>query len=88
MYMLDGDFDWDQANITHIAQHGVKPEEAEQVVANNPITLTVVIRGGELRTVCAGLTNAGRALKVVYTRRSDKIRVVTAHEDRGLRRIL
>ncbi len=86
--MNDDKFEWDQANIVHIAEHGLKPEEVEQAIANNPITLTVVIRGGELRTICAGRTDSRRVLKVIYTERRGRIRVVTAHEDRRLRRIL
>jgi len=30
-------FDWDEFNIAHIARHGVKPHEAEEVVTNEPI---------------------------------------------------
>ena len=29
-------FDWDEDNIAHIASHGVTPEEAEQVLRNDP----------------------------------------------------
>jgi hypothetical protein len=28
-------FDWDEANIAHIAKHDVKPHEAEEVITNN-----------------------------------------------------
>ena len=27
------EFDWDEANMTHVARHGVLPEEAEQVIS-------------------------------------------------------
>lgn len=72
-------FEWDEANEGHIARHGVTPEEAEQVIANNPLEIQNSLLKGELRTVCLGRTNSGRPLVVVYTIRSDRIRVVTAY---------
>ena len=33
------EFDWDEANIEHVACHRVLPEEAEQVILNDPVTL-------------------------------------------------
>jgi hypothetical protein len=33
-------FDWDEGNISHIAEHGVSPDEAEEVVLNIRWTLT------------------------------------------------
>jgi uncharacterized DUF497 family protein len=30
-------FDWDKANLAHIARHNVTPEEVEQVFANGPM---------------------------------------------------
>ncbi|MGA2272861.1 MAG: BrnT family toxin [Bryobacteraceae bacterium] len=83
-----GQFEWDDQNAGHIALHNVTPDEVEQVIANDPISLEVAIRKGERRTVCAGWTDSGRVLKVVYTVRNGQIRVVTAHEDRRLRRLL
>jgi hypothetical protein len=40
------EFDWDEANIGHLARHNVLPEEAEQVVLNHPIDLGVEIVEG------------------------------------------
>ena len=71
-------FDWDQANIDHIARHGITPEEAEQVVLNDPIDLTMQLRDGEERTPQVGETDDGRLLVVVTTWREELIRVVTA----------
>jgi uncharacterized DUF497 family protein len=72
-------FDWDDANISHIARHGVTPEEVEQAFANDSIVVLATRRSGEERVLCAGLTDAGRPLQFVYTMRRGKIRVVTAH---------
>ena len=72
-------FDWDSANTNHIARHGVTPEEAEQVVLNEPLDIEVVLRNGEQRIVQVGETDAGRILVVVTTMRAKRIRVVTAY---------
>jgi uncharacterized DUF497 family protein len=73
-------FDWDDANTSHIARHGVTPEEVEQALANHPlVALAAQKRRGEERVLCAGLTDAGRALQFVYTLRRGRIRVITAH---------
>jgi uncharacterized DUF497 family protein len=73
-------FDWDDANTEHIVRHGVMPEEVEQAFANHPlVVLAAQKRGGEERLLCAGLTDAGRALQFVYTMRRGRIRVITAH---------
>ena len=72
------DFDWDEANRGHIAQHGIKPREAEQVIANRPLDTKVQLRGGEERYLQVGETDTGRILVVVTTWRGPKVRVVTA----------
>ncbi len=73
-------FEWDDANTGHIARHGVTPQEVEQAFANSPLAvLAAQRRGGEERVLCAGLTDAGRALQFVYTVRRGRIRVITAH---------
>ena len=59
------DFDWDDANRSHIAQHGIKPDEAEQVISNRPVDTKVQFRGGEERYLQVGETDAGRILVVV-----------------------
>src|ERR1700690_4131543 len=43
------EFDWDEANIGHVARHSVLPEEAEQVILNNPVDLGMEIVEGEER---------------------------------------
>jgi uncharacterized DUF497 family protein len=87
---MDGNpkFEWDAANIGHVARHDITPSEAEEAVLNRIAVLATVLSGGEERMVCAGRTASGRVLKVVYTLRRGRIRVVTAHEERKLRRIL
>jgi hypothetical protein len=72
------DFDWDSANTEHIARHNVTPEEAEEVIQNDPLDAPAVLRNGEKRTVNLGKTDAGRVLVIVVTERNDMYRVVTA----------
>ena len=47
-------FHWDDNNRIHIAKHGITPEEAEQIVNDEPIDITVHLRNGEERTVQIG----------------------------------
>jgi uncharacterized DUF497 family protein len=71
-------FDWDQQNREHIAAHGVTPEEAEQVLLNDPIALEEEIRNGEWRQMYLGETGTHRILLVVTCEIDELIRVVTA----------
>jgi len=71
-------FDWDSANIAHVARHGVAPAEAEQVISGAALPLTRQEREGEERYTELGQTLQGRLLIVVWAWRRDKIRVITA----------
>jgi uncharacterized protein len=73
------EFDWDEANVDHIAQHGVSPEECEQAYLNGPLVIEHQLRSDEHRRLCLGETSAGRLLTFVITERHGKIRFVTAH---------
>jgi uncharacterized DUF497 family protein len=72
-------FDWDEANIAHVAEHGVTPSEAEEVVANHPLDLDYSFRNGEMRLRQVGETSAGRVLAVITMIRNRRIRVITAY---------
>jgi uncharacterized DUF497 family protein len=73
-------FDWDAANIAHIARHGVTPEEAEEVLRNDPMDVGAHNVDGEERYGDLGVTNAMRTLFVVTTFRGERTRVVTAYD--------
>ena len=77
---MDSDlvFDWDAANRDHIARHQVSPEEAEQIIDNDPLDIDAETINGEERITSVGRTNGGRILLVVTTIRESKLRVVTA----------
>jgi uncharacterized DUF497 family protein len=72
------EFDWDEANIGHLARHNVLPEEAEQVVLNEPIDIGMEVVEWEERHLNLGATTRGRILVVVTMWRGERVRVVTA----------
>jgi uncharacterized DUF497 family protein len=71
-------FEWDDANREHIALHQVSPEDAEQVIDNDPLDLDTETIDDEQRFSSVGRTDQGRFLLVVTTLRNSRIRVVTA----------
>ncbi len=71
-------FEWDEVNRSHIAEHKVTAEEAEQVVLGDLLDVEVQLRNGEERTIQVGETDSGRVLVVVTTFRGQRLRVVTA----------
>ena len=73
-------FDWDQANIAHVARHNVTPAEIEMVFANNPIDVDYDVAENEERWTLIGHTDAMRVLIVVFALRNESIRPVTAYE--------
>jgi uncharacterized DUF497 family protein len=74
------EFDWDKANMGHVARHGVLPEEAEQVILKDPVDLGMEIVEREERYLNLGATVQGRVLLVVTTWRGERVRIVTAFE--------
>lgn len=70
-------FDWDEANISHLQRHNIEPHEAEQAVANDPIDIDVLDVDGEVRDLQVGSTNTGRILTLCSTLRGSKVRVIT-----------
>ncbi|HEX4032715.1 MAG TPA: BrnT family toxin [Terracidiphilus sp.] len=74
-------FDWDRANINHVAEHNVTPEEAEEIILGDPLELGFDMSIlGEDRWSYVGETVQGRVLQVIITLRGERIRVVTAFE--------
>lgn len=79
-------FDWDEANLGHIAEHDVEAHEAEEVVTNMPLDVSYEYVEDELRFRQIGETSFGRILVVVSTERRGLTRVVTAYEPSRLLR--
>lgn len=75
-------FDWDNANVEHIARHNVKPEEAEEVFfdRNNVIVDDVEHSNGENRFLVIGKTQQGRLLYQIFTKRGNRIRVISSRD--------
>lgn len=70
-------FWWDEDNIEHIANHGVEPYEAEEVIDNARLTKKV----GEGKYLAYGQTDSGRYLLVVFAPKPpSRLRVVTARD--------
>lgn len=74
----DFEFDWDDANRSHLAAHDITPAEFEEVYSGEKLE-TINERKGETRAAAVGKTKAGRLLTIVYTMRHGKARPVTAH---------
>src|SRR5947209_4338117 len=77
---VQGEFDWDEHNIAHLARHNVSPAEFEQALGCAPIFMDVRNEGGEDRRYALGATGSLRVLFLVYTNRGERIRPVTAWE--------
>lgn len=73
-------FEWDDANIPHIAEHSVEPEEAEEIILGDPLDIEFDIVDGEERWSYVGETTDGRILWVTIALRGKRMRVVTAFE--------
>lgn len=53
-------FDQDDANILHLAEHGVTPEEAEEVMLGEPIEVDFEVFDGEDRAVLCRSSERGK----------------------------
>ena len=73
-------FDWDRGNVEHIARHAVRPDEVEQVFANDPIDMAYEHADGEPRWTVVGHTMDFRVLLVVWTIRGQTIRPITGRQ--------
>lgn len=56
-------YQWTPVNICHLAEHGVTPEEFEEVVENARRNIKSDSSG---RPACIGITDAGRKLFCVF----------------------
>jgi uncharacterized DUF497 family protein len=73
-------FDWDDANIGHIARHGIAVEEVESAL--NGLTVLYDYDDGheEQRVAELGMSAAGRFLIIWTTLRGSRVRVITAFD--------
>ena len=74
-------FDWDDANLQHIALHAVRREEVEFALSGRTVDLARQDwHEEEERYVEVGVTASGRMLEIVTTFRGLELRVVTAYD--------
>ena len=76
------EFEWDKANISHIARHNVAPEEAEEVFFDERQVIDEDVEHSDVeeRFLIIGKTREGRLLYQIFTIRSNKIRVVSSRD--------
>ncbi len=76
-------FEWDQAKAArNHEKHGVSFHEASSVF-RDPLAKVVpdpTDRSGEDRAIMMGQSDAGRLLLIVFTERTDRIRIISARE--------
>ncbi len=74
------EFEWDEANISHIAKHHVLPKEAEEVFfdKNNVQHQDIKHSTTEKRFLIVGKTKKGKLLYQIFTLREEKIRVISS----------
>jgi hypothetical protein len=70
---------WDQEAADHIANHGVYPEEVEEVLFNDH-DIPVIMRGKDNKYLTYGKTDNGRFLFVVWVSKYRKTRIITARD--------
>lgn len=75
-------FEWDEANISHIAKHKVTPEETEDVFFDKKNVQYDDVKHSavEKRFIIIGKTTKGRLLYQIFTIRDGKIRVISSRK--------
>ncbi len=75
--MIINELQWDDGNVEHIAQHGVNPQEVEDVC----FSFHIYVRESSQRYIISGQSTNGRYLNVVIERVSKGVfRPITAFE--------
>jgi len=74
-------FDWDDANVSHVARHGVSRIEAEEALRDGfGQILNSFVEDDEERYEQIGATLNGRLLIVWFTMRDEAYRPITAFD--------
>jgi uncharacterized DUF497 family protein len=73
-------FEWDEGNTSkNPGKHAISNAEAEEVFFRHPVVMPATRSGeGEPRWFVFGHNETGRVLRIVFTVRGTKIRVVSA----------
>ena len=76
-------FEWDEGNADkNRLKHNVSDGECEEIFFNAPLFFFEDVKHSdeELRFAAFGVTNAGRALTVVFTMRVKLVRIISARD--------
>ena len=73
----DCEFDWDDQNESHLANHGISRTDAEDVLSGNHVLLEYQMEGNEQRWIAVGASRTGRILEIVFAIRGEAIRPIT-----------
>lgn len=75
-------FEWDKANVDHIAKHDVLPHESEDVFFDKRRVIDEDVKHSsvENRFLVIGKTKTGRILYQIFTIRGNKIRVISSRD--------
>ncbi len=76
-------FQWDQGNIDkNLLKHNVENWECEQIFFNEPLIILDDPKHSfsKKRWAAFGRTDAGRQLVVIFTKRDEQLRVISARE--------
>lgn len=73
-------YEWDEGNLSKLVVHRVTPQEAIEVLEGPTYELPYQEHHGEIRFVELGETKTGRILRLVWTTRGEKIRIINAFD--------
>jgi len=59
-------FVWDGENVDHLAEHGIRPYEAEQVFFNRYVITPNKKKHGPKRFRIDGVTDSGRVIRLIF----------------------
>jgi len=76
------EFEWDEGNIGKNKKHNVEDKEAEEVFLDEDKVIYKDILHSQIedRFIILGKTRKNRSLYVVYTKRKNKIRIISARD--------
>ena len=82
------EFDWDAANVGHLANHRITRPEFEQAMLHDPIIIDFADETGDERWYALGATDRLRVLFLVFAYREERIRPITGWDaDKKLREL-
>ncbi len=76
-------FDWDKGNLDkNLVKHKVDFREAEEIFFNKPVKYYPDTKHSqkEKRYIALGKTNKSRKLTIIFTKRKNKIRIISSRD--------